>query len=185
MAQIPKTELTPAEKICIEEWVRTQNASHSFQLAFPNKYPDHKDANRRMKQLLDRPLANEYLKTIKEEIEQKANISKDWLLDEIIKLKEKSEQNMDYSSSVKCLFLIAKMMGYMSKQVIDVKKSVQISFGDGGFNPNDASMIDSDLLLENQYMPQNKIETVNYTELPKIEVEDDDVNRDNAKLDDY
>lgn len=174
MGKLPHSELSPAEKICIQEWVRTHNASQSFEKAFPGKFADHKDANRRMQQLLMKPLANEYQKSIREEVEQQTNISKDWLIKEIIQLKEQSTMNMDYSSSVKCLFLLAKMMGYMSKQVIDVKKTVQISFG-GGFNP------ENNLIATNY----SEVDNVQFLESDNIQINDEDTAKDDSKIDDY
>lgn len=177
-------ELSPAEKLAIQHFINTGSASYAYEQAYPGKYSDQKDAADRMRKLLKKPDANEYQKQIRKEVEEKINISKEWLLDEIIKLKEQSSNAMDYSSSVKCLFLIAKMQGYMSKQVIDVKKSISITFG-GGFNPNvNPNLIQNEtktLLLDETIGDDARI---NLDSLSKIEIQDDD-GIDKSKLDEF
>lgn len=176
-------ELSPAEKLAIQHFINTGSASYAYGQAYPGKYSDQKDAADRMRKLLKKPDANEYQKQIRKEVEEKINISKEWLLDEIIKLKEQASSAMDYSSSVKCLFLIAKMQGYMSKQVIDVKKTISITFG-GGFNPN-APQIQGEtkkILLSETIGDDDA--RINLDSLSKIEIQDED-GIDKSKLDEY
>jgi len=172
-------ELSPAEKLAITEYTLTKNASQAIEKAFPGRYPDTKNAVWAMQNLLRKDIAKEFQLTVLKEVEQKTNISKEWMVEEIIKLKEQSSSNMDFSSSVKCLFLLAKMLGYLNhKQVIDVRKSININYG-GGFNPNQYTEIDG-VIVENKQLP----ESITFSEEQRIIIENKN-EQDNSKLDEF
>lgn len=174
-------EINENVKHAITVWAFTKNASQALEEAFPGKYKDKRDASRKIQTMMMNPLVREYYNSLMKEIEQKTNITKEWVIEQTVTLMNEAKQNADFSSSVKCLFLLSKLMGYMSKQVIDVKKTVNITFG-GGFNPN---YIDADVIAPNQ-LENNLPETINYSELPTIEgIQDENLGSDENKIDEF
>jgi hypothetical protein len=169
--------LTEAEKNVLLHWQTTKNAAEALKLYMPDKFEKygHKGSAYVVGCLRRRPVSVDFLKDLEIEIEEKTNITKDWVLDELVRLKNLASDNGDYNSAIKSIFLITKIMGYMSKTVIDVKKTVSISFG-GGFDPNspitlpEANNIQFDELKEN-----NTPEMLSLNELPKIEIQDENI----------
>lgn len=130
--------LNEFQKLAIVTMLQTGNAHKAYECLCLNPELDKREfknsAVRTMKQLMEKPKALDYINEIRTEIEVKTQVTKDDLIKSCWEIMVLSKQHLDYSSSVKALALIAKVEGLLSKTVVDINKTVVVSFG-GGFNP--------------------------------------------------
>lgn len=123
--------LPPREYIFVSEYVKDWNSTRAFFCAYPSR--NKSTANAMVSKLLKKPRVIRAVQSMQKKLVKASGISREFILEEaldtyycskqVIPIKDREGNptgvyKSDYNCSIKCLELMAKMLGYIQNKVM-------------------------------------------------------------------